>query len=133
MSNYGYTGWQNRSGYKDKIRERDNHTCQICGKAGHDVDHIIPWSISHDNRESNLRVLCHSCNCLTRRQRKDANLPLDEWAEAIKAELAGLPPNLDAPQSKSTGIKEPPNTNIPPVIQWYTTTPDHYGIDEESE
>ena len=90
MTNYGYTGWQNRSGYKNKIRARDRDTCQICGEYGHDVDHIIPFHISRDNSESNLRVLCHKCNCTTRRQRKDVALPLDEWAEAIKAELVSL-------------------------------------------
>ena len=88
MTNYKYTGYQNRSGYKRKIRERDNYTCRLCGEYGHDVDHIIPWSESHDNSESNLRVLCHRCNCATRRPRKDARLPMDKWLQWVKRELA---------------------------------------------
>lgn len=87
MTNYGYTGWQNRSGYKDKIRKRDNYTCQICGQPGNDVDHIIPWYISHDNSESNLRVLCHSCNCTTRRHKSNPYNTLDLYFDYIKAEL----------------------------------------------
>jgi len=45
MTNYGYTGWQNKSGYKRKIRERDNYTCQLCGRPGYDVDHIVPMYV----------------------------------------------------------------------------------------
>ncbi len=90
MTNYGYTGAQNRAHYKDKIRERDNHTCQLCGKPGHDVDHIIPWYISHDNSPSNLRVLCHRCNLINRRKssRKSISLPWAEWCAWLDAELA---------------------------------------------
>jgi len=89
MSNYGYTGYQIRSGYKKKIREKFNYTCQLCGGYGEDVDHIVPWAISHDNSEDNLRVLCHRCNCATRRTRVDANpyQTLDQWYEHIQSEL----------------------------------------------
>ena len=88
MSNYGYTGWQNRSHYKDKIRDRDNHTCQLCGKSGHDVDHIIPWYISHDNSESNLRVLCHRCNVTLRRKQPPTTVPYSSYYGYIESELA---------------------------------------------
>lgn len=47
---------------EDQIRQRDNHTCQICGLPGEDVDHIVPLEISHNNDPSNLRVLCRVCN-----------------------------------------------------------------------
>jgi len=90
MSNYGYTGHQNRSGYKDKIRERDNHTCQLCGGPGHDVDHIIPWRISHDNSATNLRVLCHPCNVSLRRKPPAKTIPFDEYRAYLVAELAAV-------------------------------------------
>lgn len=45
-----------------KIIERDNSICQVCGKIGNHVDHIIPFRISKDNSFSNLQVLCVSCH-----------------------------------------------------------------------
>lgn len=75
---------------KEWIRERDNYTCQLCGKEGYIVDHILPWKVSHDSTISNLRVLCHSCNLKTRRVNKRANpyTTPGQWEAYIKAELA---------------------------------------------
>jgi hypothetical protein len=50
------------------VYKRDNHTCQICDKKeGQDhvvltLDHIIPESRGGDNRASNLRCCCATCN-----------------------------------------------------------------------
>ena len=82
--------YNQRSEYKCRIRERDNYTCQLCGGYGDQVDHIIPWKVSHDNSPENLRVLCRPCNLATRRERYDANLPLDQWYEQIELELASI-------------------------------------------
>ena len=48
----------------DKIRERDNNTCQICGKKGHllDVHHIKLYRESKNNNPKNLITLCNSCH-----------------------------------------------------------------------
>ena len=73
--------------YKQKIRERDNHTCQLCDEYGHEVDHIIPFVVSHDSSHDNLRVLCVKCNRAIRRERYDASLPLDQWYAYIEAQL----------------------------------------------
>lgn len=50
-----------------KVMERDNYTCQICGKympdgVGLQIDHIIPVSKGGKTVMSNLRVLCSKCN-----------------------------------------------------------------------
>ena len=50
-----------------RIIERDNYTCQICGKympdeVGLHVDHIIPIKCGGKSVESNLQVLCDKCN-----------------------------------------------------------------------
>ncbi len=52
-----------------KVLMRDNCRCVACGRPparGDDVhlevDHVIPWSRGGQNTESNLRVLCSSCN-----------------------------------------------------------------------
>lgn len=52
---------------KDRIKIRDNYTCQICGKympdeVGLHVDHIVPVSKGGKTIESNLQVLCSKCN-----------------------------------------------------------------------
>ena len=31
-------------------------------KSGYEVDHIIEWSISHDDNDSNLQALCPACH-----------------------------------------------------------------------
>lgn len=50
-----------------KIIERDNYTCQICGKympdeVGLHVDHIVAIKNGGRTVESNLQVLCDKCN-----------------------------------------------------------------------
>ena len=52
---------------REEIMERDNYTCQICGKympeeIGLQIDHIIPVSKGGKTVRSNLRVLCSKCN-----------------------------------------------------------------------
>lgn len=52
---------------KQKIKIRDNYTCQICGKympdeVGLHIDHIIPVVKGGKSIPSNLRVLCSKCN-----------------------------------------------------------------------
>jgi len=83
-----YSGHQERTNYRESILERDHHICQVCGGEGNEVDHIIPWEVSHDRTPSNLRAICHTCNCKLRRKRKDARLPMSEWEQHIKEELA---------------------------------------------
>ena len=52
---------------RKQIMERDNYTCQTCGKympdeVGLQIDHIIPVSKGGKTVASNLRVLCNKCN-----------------------------------------------------------------------
>lgn len=48
------------------VKERDNWTCQVCGKRGGDMhaDHIKPWALFPDLRfdVSNGRTLCPPCH-----------------------------------------------------------------------
>lgn len=50
-----------------EIAQRDNFTCQICGKympdgVGLQIDHIIPIAKGGKSVPSNLQVLCSKCN-----------------------------------------------------------------------
>lgn len=52
---------------RELIMQRDNFTCQICGKhmpdeVGLQIDHIVPVSKGGKTIPSNLRVLCSKCN-----------------------------------------------------------------------
>jgi len=55
------------SHYRRKlVKERDNYTCQICGKKEGDtllmVDHIVPIAQGGHNDVDNLQTLCWECN-----------------------------------------------------------------------
>lgn len=53
---------------KLRVRRRDHHTCQICGKNKEemgcepDVHHIIPLTEGGTNKPSNLIMLCRKCH-----------------------------------------------------------------------
>lgn len=49
-----------------KLREivirRDQGACQLCGREGHHVDHIIPRRLGGTDELHNLQLLCKECN-----------------------------------------------------------------------
>lgn len=54
---------------RQKIKERDNHTCQNCENSTYkepnlllEIDHIIPLAKGGLTSEDNLQVLCWKCN-----------------------------------------------------------------------
>ena len=58
-------------------RERDNHTCQDCGKTKEelgrepDCDHVIPYRISGSHALENLILRCSRCHHRVEAQRKE--------------------------------------------------------------
>lgn len=54
------------------VFQRDNYTCQYCGKIGGilEVDHITPFSKGGSDELSNLTTSCRRCN----RQKKDKTI-----------------------------------------------------------
>ena len=47
---------------RQRILQRDGHTCQHCGMDGNSVDHIVPRSAGGGDNEWNLQTLCTPCN-----------------------------------------------------------------------
>jgi len=60
MGQYEYLNWRR------KVFERDNYTCQNCGKRGVylEADHIKPWITHPESRYdlNNGRTLCNPCH-----------------------------------------------------------------------
>lgn len=54
---------------RQRIIERDMGMCQLCGRKGEEVDHIVPLSRGGTNADYNLRLLCHECH--VRKGRED--------------------------------------------------------------
>ncbi len=69
---------------KKKIFERDNYTCQYCGRKGTgpdlQLDHIVPLSRGGTNDEENLITACGKCNA------EKANKTLDAFFAAKEKE-----------------------------------------------
>lgn len=64
---------------KRKVAERDNHTCQICGRHTEEVDHFIPWKDGGEHSMANLWLLCRSCN-----SRKGGRTDIDHIKKLFK-------------------------------------------------
>lgn len=48
---------------KQLIMDRDNHSCVKCNAYYKlSIDHVFPWSLGGWTEQSNLQVLCRSCN-----------------------------------------------------------------------
>jgi 5-methylcytosine-specific restriction endonuclease McrA len=60
-------GWQWSTVIVPRIRLRDHHTCQLCGRPcphpkHHDVDHIRRVEDGGTDDETNLRLVCVAYN-----------------------------------------------------------------------
>lgn len=50
------------SAQRQRILQRDNGLCVYCTEDADEVDHVIPWSFKHDDRDENLVAACWLCN-----------------------------------------------------------------------
>ncbi|MFA4870913.1 MAG: hypothetical protein WC623_22130 [Pedobacter sp.] len=83
IANRRYKGFYKK--LKDKIRLRDNYTCQLCNKNEAELGYTL--SINHinfdkeDSREENLNALCKRCNSLI-------NFDRELWTKYFQDKLA---------------------------------------------
>ena len=89
MTIRGGKAYRQHTSFKEVIRERDHHTCLLCGAPGNQVDHIPPYAACNETRPDKVRVLCRVCNMATRRSPKNANphVTLEDYYAYIEAEL----------------------------------------------
>ena len=94
MSREYPSDWDSR---RKRVRERDNHTCQNCGRKGGssgsvnlEVHHIVPVRNGGSHRTGNLRTLCKGCHdAIT----YDQNAPTatNQWSELEIGEVEPPP------------------------------------------
>lgn len=93
---YGKVNWKKTASY---VRERDENTCQLCGKKQpedckrqFDIHHIYPFDKSKHLRANpdNLVVLCHRCHMFvhgsknTERRFLPVEVTIPEWLKGRK-------------------------------------------------
>ncbi len=72
---------------KDKIRERDNFTCQLCGITEEQLNYRL--SVNHidfnkeNSVEQNLNALCKSCN-------SSINFDREKWTKHFQAKITSI-------------------------------------------
>lgn len=77
------TGRRWREHTVPRVLRRDGGICHLCDQPGADTaDHLIPWSISHDDTLANLRAAHRMCNQI----RGDRSIT---WARAEIARRRG--------------------------------------------
>ena len=81
------------SDIRQAVFERDNHTCQYCGRCGEgvefEIDHIIPLSRGGNNDIRNLITACKECKRAKHNRLLNAD-ELREIAEKINSSLEYL-------------------------------------------
>ena len=106
-----------RKTLRDKILKRDNYKCCFCNSTENlEIDHIIPVFQGGTNIESNLRVLCQSCN-----GKRNAGLRWNKekngWAmDNVPKKMGGLShlnPNTNLNPNINTNSNTNDNTNQP--------------------
>ena len=97
-----FKGKKVHKGLRNKILEKYDYKCCFCGsKDNLEIDHIVPVFQGGTNEESNLRVLCQSCN-----GKRNAGL---RWDKTINGwTIHSLPKKMGSLSHPNPN----PNTNI---------------------
>jgi len=132
-NHYG-PGW---SQTRDRVRARDNYTCQVCGAVEmnrqHDVHHKVPFraftSFLEANRLENLTTLCPSCH-----HKVEQNFRMRSGLSGLAYVLGNLAPLFLMCDSGDLGTHVEPveNQNFgQPTIVLYDAIPAGIGFSEK--
>jgi DEAD/DEAH box helicase domain-containing protein len=132
-NNYG-PGW---SQIRDRVRARDQYTCQVCGAVEtnrqHDVHHKVPFraftSFVEANRLDNLTTLCPSCH-----HKVEQNVRMRSGLSGLAYVLGNLAPLFLMCDAGDLGTHVEPveNQNFgKPTIVLYDAIPAGIGFSEK--
>ncbi len=90
------TGREPSEEVKERVRKRDNYTCQCCGyqydksirSRKLEIDHIVAYHFGGDNTENNLQVLCSACN--KEKKISSINFTIHKTAMSVPKDLSLL-------------------------------------------
>ncbi|HET9913001.1 MAG TPA: DEAD/DEAH box helicase [Anaerolineales bacterium] len=132
-NDYG-PGWQK---IRDRVRERDKYTCQVCGALEttrqHDVHHKTPFraftSFVEANRLENLITLCHSCH-----RKVEENVRIRSGLSGLAYVLGNLAPLFLMCDSGDLGTHVEPVENQTfgqPTVVLYDAIPAGIGFSQK--
>ncbi|TRO58086.1 DUF1998 domain-containing protein, partial [Candidatus Bathyarchaeota archaeon] len=130
--NYG-PNWNQQ---RDRVRERDNFRCQICGSPessrAHDVHHKIPFrqftSYQQANKLDNLVTLCPSCH-----KRLEASVRIRSGLSGLTFILSHLSTIFLMCDPRDIGVHSDPQSNLAngkPTVVIYDQVPDGIGFSQ---
>ena len=107
--------------HRQRIYERDDHTCQYCGNGASSLDHLVPKAQGGQDRWENLAAACGTCN----RLKGEASLP--ELAASMGTLiLAGRTSRRHYPplywQVRTLGMPHEPIATNPRRGRWFDRT-----------
>jgi hypothetical protein len=80
--------------------DRDNYTCQYCGRAAPDVvlevDHVTPKSRGGPDKLNNLKTSCWDCNRGKNARDSTDGLIGKDWIASLRGEVTELSSLVDA-------------------------------------
>jgi DEAD/DEAH box helicase domain-containing protein len=129
---YG-SNWEKQ---KKRVRERDNHICQVCGvlerDRAHDVHHKVPFrsfaSYKEANHMRNLITLCRSCH-----QRAETVVRIRSGLAGLAFVLSQLAPLFLMCDSGDLGVHADPHSDLAdgqPTVVIYEQIPAGIGMSE---
>jgi DEAD/DEAH box helicase domain-containing protein len=128
---------KNWESIRNSIRERDQYTCQVCGRlessTSHHVHHKIPFKNFTDaaiaNRPDNLITLCYSCH-----QRAEAAIKIKSGLAGLAYTMQQLAPVFTMCDMKDLGVVCDPQLKLGegrPTIVLYDQVPAGIGLSSQ--